>query len=323
MQSLMHDLRYALRQLRRAPVFALAVMLTLAVGVGANTAIFSLLYQALLRSLPVAHPEQLVQLRFSGAAPGHTHSEGGDTADARAYFSYPMYRDLRDRCTAFSGLIGVASAQAGVTWNNRSELVPAEIVSGNYFSVLGVRPAVGRVLAPDDDTVKDGNPVAVLSYSYWTASLGGDRGVLNQTLSINGHPFTVVGVAASGFSSALWGTTPNVFVPMSMKREVTPDWDDLADRRGQWLNIIGRLKPGQTRLAAEASVNPVWYAIRSDEFKQLKTQTPRAREAFLGKTRLMLFDGAKGFSPLRGDMQNPLLVVMGMVILVLTMACVN
>ena len=209
------------------------------------------------------------------------------------------------------------------TWNNRSELVPAEIISGNYFSVLGVRAAVGRVLAPDDDTVKDGNPVAVLSYSYWTASLGGDRGVLNQTLSINGHPFTVVGVAASGFSSALWGTTPNVFVPMSMKREITPDWDDLADRRGQWLNIIGRLKPGETRVAAEASVNPVWYAIRSDEFKQLKTQTPRAREAFLGKTRLMLFDGAKGFSPLRGDMQNPLLVVMGMVILVLTMACVN
>ena len=319
----MQDLRYALRQLRRAPAFALAVMLTLAVGVGANTAIFSLLYQALLRSLPVQNPEQLVQLRFSGIAPGHTHSEGGDTPDARAYFSYPIYRDLRDECAAFNGLIAFASAQAGLTWNNRSELVPAEIVSGNYFSVLGVQPALGRLLAPGDDTLKDGNPVAVLSYSYWIGSFGGDRGVLNQTISVNGLPFTVVGVAGNGFSSALWGTTPDLFVPMSMKKEITPAWDDLTDRRSQWLNIIGRLKPGETRAQAEASVNPVWYAIRSEEFKQLKTQTPRVRQAFLDKTRLMLFDGAKGFSSLRGNVQNPLLVVMGMVILVLIMACVN
>lgn len=319
----MHDLRYALRQLRRAPMFALAVMLTLAVGVGANTAIFSLLYQALLRSLPVQNPQQLVQLRFSGAAPGHTHSDGGDTPEAKAYFSYPIYRDLRDQCTVFSGLIAVASSQIGLAWNNQSEQVPAEIVSGNYFSVLGVRPALGRLIAPGDDTLKDGNPVAVLSYNYWIRSFGGDRGVLNQAVTINGHPFTVVGVASSGFSSALWGTTPDIFVPMSMKREITPAWDDLEDRRGQWLVIIGRLKPGLNRTQAEASVNPVWYAIRTEEFKQLKTQTARAREAFLGKTKLMLLDGAKGFSPLRGEVQNPLLAVMGMVILVLTMACVN
>jgi putative ABC transport system permease protein len=324
MHSLMQDLRYALRQLRRAPMFALAVMLTLAVGVGANTAIFSLLYQALLRSLPVQHPEQLVQLRFSGSAPGHTHSEGGDTPEAKAYFSYPIYRDLRDQCTAaFNGLIAVATEQAGLMWNNRSELVPAELVSGNYFPVLGVRPAIGRLLAPSDDTLKDANPVAVLSYNYWIRSFGGDRGVLNQTVTINGHPFTVVGVAGRGFASALWGTTPDVFVPMSMKHEMTPAYDDLNDRRGQWLTIIGRLNPGITRTQAEASVNPVWFAIRSEEFKQLKTQTPRARDAFLGKTRLMLFDGAKGFSALRGSVQNPLLVVMGMVALVLAMACVN
>jgi len=323
MHPLMQDLRYSLRQLRRAPGFALAVMLTLAVGVGANTAIFSLLYQALLRSLPVQNPEQLVQLRFSGSAPGHTHSEGGDTPEAKAYFSYPIYRDLRDQCAAFNGLIAFASAQIGLGWNNHSEPVPAEIVSGNYFSVLGVRAAVGRLLAPGDDTLKDGNPVVVLSYNYWVRSFGGDRAVLNQTVTINGHPFTVVGVASSGFVSALWGTTPDVFVPMSMKHEITPAWDDLNDRRGQWLNIIGRLKPGVNRTQAEASVNPVWFAIRSEEFKELKTQSPRTREAFLGKTRLMLFDGAKGFSPLRGDVRSPLLVVMGMVVLVLTMACVN
>lgn len=323
MQFLAQDIRYALRQLRRSPVFALAAALTLTVGIGANTAIFSLLYQTLLRSLPVQNPEQLVELRFSGSAPGHTHSEGGDEDGARAYFSYPIYRDLRDRCSAFNGLIAFSSAGAGFTWNNRSEPVPIELVSGNYFPVLGVSAALGRVLLPSDDSTKDGNPIAVLSYSYWSSHLGSDPSILNKTVAINGSPFTVVGVAARGFSSAIWGTTPDIFVPMSMKREITPEWDDLLDRRGQWLNIIGRLKPGESRVSAEASVNPIWYAIRSEEFKQLRTQTPRAREAFLGKTRLMLFDGTKGFSPLRSGLQTPLLVVMGMVVLVLAMACVN
>ncbi len=323
MNSLMQDLRYAFRQLRRAPIFTLAAALTLAVAIGANTAIFSLLYQSLLRSLPVRNAQQLVEFRFAGAAPGHTHSDGGDAPGAQAYFSYPIYRDLRDRCSALDGLIAFASASVGFTWKNQSELVPAELVSGNYFSVLGVRSAAGRVLLPGDDTLKDGNPVAVLSHKYWSGHLGSDPNILNQIVSINGAPFTVVGVAAEGFSSAVWGTTPDVFVPMSMKHEITPAWDDLEDRRAQWLNIIGRLKPGESRNRAEASVNPIWYSIRSQEFTQLKTQSPRVREAFLGKTRLMLFDGAKGFSPLRTDVRTPILVVMAMVLLVLAMACVN
>ena len=323
MQSLSQDLRYALRQLRRSPIFAVAAALTLAIGIGANTAIFSLLYQTILRSLPVQNPQQLVQLRFAGNAPGHTRSEGGDTPEARAYFSYPMYRDLRDQCTAFDGLIGVSTAQIGFTWKNHSELVPAEIVSGNYFAVLGVHSTLGRLLLPSDDTAKGANPVAVLSYAYWVGRLGADPNILNKTVGVNGNPFTVVGIVTKGFSSALWGTTPDIYVPMSMKREITPGSDDLTDRRSQWLNIIGRLKPGESRKSAEASVNPVWYGIRSEEFKQLRTQTPRTRQDFLGKTRLMLFDGAKGFSPLRTEMRTPLLVVMGMVVLVLAMACVN
>lgn len=323
MQSLAQDLRYALRQLRRSPIFTVAAALTLAIGIGANAAIFSLFYQALLRSLPVPHPEQLVQLRFAGDAPGHTHSEGGDEPGARAYFSYPMYRDLRDRCSVFSGLIASASAQIGFTWNRRSELLPAEIVSGNYFSVLGVKPALGRLLRPDDDLHKDGDPIAVLSYSYWTGHLGSDPKILNQTVGINGTPFLVVGVAAKGFSSATWGTSPDLYVPMSMKREITPSWDDLEDRRGQWLNIVGRLKPGVTRVRAEAIVNPVWYSIRAEEFKQLKSQTAHERKIFLGETRLKLFDGEKGFSPMRAEMQTPMLIMMGMVVLLLLMACVN
>ena len=323
MQALSQDFRYAFRQFRQSPAFTIAAVLTLAIGIGANTAIFSLLYQALLRSLPVQNPHELVELRFAGSAPGHTHSEGGDTQEAKAYFSYPIYRDLRDRATAFNGLIAFSTAQVGFTWNNRSELLQTEMVSGNYFSVLGVRPALGRTLLASDETVKDGNPVAVLSYAYWTSHLGADSGILNKSVDINGRPFTVVGVAGKGFSSVLWGSTPALFVPMTMKHTVTPDWDDLEDRRSQWLNIIGRLQPGESRSQAEAAVGPLWYAIRADEFKTLESHTARAREAFLGKTHLMLFDGAKGFSPLRTDMRTPLLVIMGMVVLVLAMACVN
>lgn len=323
MQSLTQDFRYALRQLRRSPVFTFTAALTLAIGIGANTAIFSLFYQALLRSLPVETPQQLVHLRFSGDAPGHTRSEGGDTPEARAYFSYPMYRDLRDRCSVFNGLVAFSSVQVGFTWNNHSELLPAEIVSGNYFAVLGVKPALGRTLLPSDDTLKDGNPVAILSYGYWSGPLAADPNILNKTVSINGHPFVIVGVSGRGFSSAIWGATPDVFVPMSMKREITPAWDDLEDRRGQWLNIIGRLKPGISLARAESSANPVWYSLRSEEFKQLKTQTEHAREGFLKRSRLMLFDGAKGFSPLRTEVKTPMLVIMGMVVLVLAMACVN
>jgi predicted permease len=234
-----------------------------------------------------------------------------------------MYRDLRDRASAFRGLIAFSSSGIGFTWNNRSELLSSELVSGNYFSVLGVKPALGRVLLPSDETVKDGNPVAVLSYSYWASHLGADPTILNKTVGVNGIPFTVVGVAAQGFSSARWGTTPALFVPMTMKHAVTPDWDDLEDRRGQWLNIVGRLQPGESRARAEAAVNPIWYSLRSEEFKQLPSQSARARDAFLGKTHLTLLDGAKGFSPLRSDMRMPLLVIMGMAVLVLAMACVN
>ncbi len=323
MQALSQDFRYAFRQLRRAPAFTAAAILTLAVGIGANTAIFSLFHQTLLRALPVQNPQELVELRFAGAAPGHTHSDGGDSPGAQAYFSYPMYRDLRDQAPAFHGLIGFASAGIGFTWNNRSELLSSELVSGNYFSVLGVKPALGRILLPGDETVKDGNPVAVLSYDFWSSHLGADSAILNKTIGINGLPFTVVGVAAKGFSSARWGTTPALFVPMTMKHAVTPDWDDLENRRGQWLNIVGRLQPGESRARAEAMVNPIWYSIRSEEFKQLPSQSARTREAFLGKTHLTLLDGAKGFSPLRSDMRTPLLVIMGMAVLVLAMACVN
>src|SRR5580698_1837450 len=169
MQSLMQDLRFSFRQIRRSPGFMVTAVLTLALGVGANTAIFSLLDQALLRSLPVRDPGQLVVLSATGKAwDGHSSDQG---AGVEKSFSYPMYRDLRDRSTAFDGLIGTSPIQVGIARNDTSEIADAEIVTGNYFNVLGVSAARGRLLTPTDDTTPGSNPVAVLSFNYWKTNL--------------------------------------------------------------------------------------------------------------------------------------------------------
>lgn len=319
MQGLFQDVRYAWRQLRKSPAFTAVAVITLALGIGANTAIFGLLDQALLRSLPVKDPQQLVILKYQGSFSGHTRSR----TDEKFYFSYPMYRDLRDRNSVFSGLMATVNADVGVQWRNQPELVTAEVVSGNYFDVLGVRPELGRLLVQSDDTVPNANPVAVLSFDYWQRRFGADRGLLNQTILVNGHPFTVVGVAQRGFHSAVMGDTPDLFAPMMMKAQLMPGGDELEERKASWLNIIGRLKAGVSGQQAEAALGPVWYAIRAEELKQRGHSSPGFVESFLTKSHLFVLDGAKGFSPLRKDVELPLLIIMAMVGLVALMACAN
>jgi putative ABC transport system permease protein len=320
MTGLLQDLRYALRQLRKSPGFAAVAIITLALGIGANTAIFSLLDQALLRSLPVKDVDRLVILKYSGSnIPGRLDSR----TDGKFYFSYPMYRDLRDRNSVFSGLIATDWTQVGVQWHNQPDLVAAELVSGNYFEALALKPALGRLFVAADDRVPDANPVIVLSFSYWQRRFGAEPGILNQTILVNGHPFTAVGVAPPGFHSVVLGDTPDVFVPMMMKAEVMPGLKDLDDHHSSWLNIIGKLKPGISREQAEAGIAPLWYTLRSDELKDVKGEPGNFRDRFLTKSHLLVLDGARGFSPLRGDVQMPLLIAMGMVALVALMACLN
>ena len=319
MSGLFQDGRYAIRQLRKSPGFTVVAALTLALGIGANTAIFGLLDQALLRSLPVKEPDRLVLLRYSGSNTGHLRSR----SDNSLYFSYPMYRDLRDRNSVFNGVIATDWTQAGLQWRNQPELVATELVSGNYFDVLGVQPALGRLFVTSDDTVPNGNPVAVLSFNYWQRRFAGDHSILNQGILVNGHPFTVIGVAQRGFHSVVMGDTPDLFAPMTMKSQVMPGDDDLEDRRSSWLNIVARLKPGVSREQAEAGITPLWHAVRADELKQMAHGTDSFRENFVAKSHLSLLEGTKGLSPLRGDLQTPLLIVMAMVGLVALMACVN
>ncbi|WP_158945814.1 ABC transporter permease [Granulicella sp. S190] len=323
MNSLTQDLRFSLRQIRRSPGFMVAAVLTLALGVGANTAIFSLLDQALLRSLPVRAPEQLVVLSGTGKAwEGHSSDHGGGSEQS---FSYPMYRDLQDKGTAvFDGLIATSPAGVGVTRHGVSELVDAEIVSGNYFSVLGVSAAEGRLLTASDDTTPGGNPVVVVSYHYWQTHMGSDAGVVGQTISINGSPYQVIGVSAPAFQSAIWGQIPDVFVPMSMLDQVMPGKGTrLQDHKDRWMDILGRLKPGETPERAEVAMAPLWHALRAEELKALGTQPQRFVDEYLTRSRLEMTPGARGVSYARESLQKPLLAVMGMAFLVLLIAAVN
>ncbi|HEY3625918.1 MAG TPA: ABC transporter permease [Terracidiphilus sp.] len=322
LESLWRDIRYGVRGLLHNPGFTAVAVLTLALAIGANSTIFSLLSQALLGALPVNNPDQLVVLSFAGGAPGHHQAEGGNSPGHQHEFSYPMYRDLRERNTALNGLIASAPAGVGVVWNNHAEPISAEMVSGNYFETLGVRPALGRLFVHSDETVEGADPAAVLNFDFWKSHLA-EAPVEGKTLLINGKPFTILGVAAPGFHSMVWGRLPDVYVPITMQRTVEPEWTYLNDRKSYWIDLLGRLRPGFTRSQAEASMNQLYLALRRTEIPLLVEQTPKDLQNFIGKAHLNLESGAAGFSPFREDARLPLTIMMGMALLVVGMAMVN
>jgi len=310
----MGDIRYALRTLRKSPGFTAVVVLTLALGIGANAAIFSLTDQMLLRMLPVKDPQQLVLLDGPGAFQGRTFNNGT--------FSYPIYRDFRDRTTVFDGVIGRFPAPLTLIINGQSERVAGELVTGNYFDVLGAGAQIGRTFKPDDDTTPGGHPIVVLSDGYWTRRFARDPGVVNRTLTLNGIPMTVVGVTAPGFNGIVLGENPDVIVPVSMKAQMTPTWDDLQNRRSRWLTVMARLQRGVSREQAEAAMNVIYRQINEQELADIKTTSKTFRERFLNK-HLFLREGQRGRSDLRQEFSTPILVLMGMVGLVLLIACAN
>jgi putative ABC transport system permease protein len=323
LELLLRDLRFAFRGLARNPGLSIIAILTLAIAICANTTIFSLLSQALLRALPVSRPDELVVLSFAGSHPGHHHSDGDSPEGHIHEFSYPMYRDLSEKNSAFSGLIASQPVAAGVTWDNRSEAVGVEMVSGNYFETLGVQPSVGRLFQASDETAPGANPVAVLNFDYWKTHLA-EAPVVGRTLLVNGTQFTVVGVAAPGFHSMVWGRLPSVYVPVTMQGTVEPEWSgNLTDRKSYWLTLAGRLRPGVTRAQAEASLTALFLSIRRTEFPTLADTSEKTRKEFIDAAHLNVDAGAQGFSPTRDNMRTPLAIIMGMVLLVIAMAVVN
>jgi predicted permease len=314
MSAFAQDLRYAVRTLLKAPAFTIVVVLTLALGIGANTAIFSLTDQVLLRLLPVKSPEQLVVLDGPGAFQGRTFNNGT--------FSYPMYRDFRDQNTVFDGVLARFPAQLTLMADGQAERVNGELASGNYFDVLGVRAHIGRTFTQDDDRTPGGHPVVILTHSFWTRRFARDPGVLNRSVTLNGQPMTIVGVAPPGFFGIVIGESPDLLVPVMMKAQMTPTWDDLLNRRSRWLTVMARLKPGVSAAQAESAMNVVYRQINEQELKEIQNPSKSFRERFVSK-HLFLRPGQKGRSDLRNDFSTPILVLMGMVALVLLIACAN
>ncbi len=317
MSTVLQDLRYAMRSLGRAPGFTVVVVLTLGLGIGANTAIFSLLDQVVLRALAVESPGELVQLDGPGTFRGRT------TLD-RA-FSQPMFRDLQQGIAGFSALVARAPASVSFRAGDASERVVAEMVSGNTFEVLGATPAVGRFFTAADDVVKGGHPVIVLSDAFWQRRFNRAAAVVGQIAVINATPMTIIGVAKPGFFGVLANEQPAFFVPATMKPQLTPTRDDYDDRQSRWLHVVGRLAPGTSREQAKAAADVRYQQINAYELEavpQFAASSERFKDGFRTKT-LVLHDASRGLSQIRGDLSGPVAVLMGMVGLVLLIACAN
>src|SRR5882724_1967934 len=314
MGTLIQDIRLAVRTLRKSPVFACVAILSLALGIGANTAIFTLMDQELLRMLPVQHPEQLVMLDQQGPTQGSVENDNS--------FSYPMYKDFRDHSPVFSGVLARFPLSISVSYRGQTERAAGDLVSGNYFEVLGVRALIGRAFTQEDDRTPGAHPLAFLTYGYWQRRFGGDRSILNQTLLINGHPMTVVGIGPPGFHGTEVGRSADVMTPIMMKAQMTPTWNDLDNRRSWWVNIFARLKPGVTAQQADAAMNVLYRQIQTEEVTAIQGWDQKARDRFVNK-HLDILAGDKGQSSLRRDVAAPLTVLMWMVGLVLLIACAN
>jgi predicted permease len=316
------DLALGVRALRRSPLFTAAAVLSLALGIGANTAIFSLLNQVVLQSLPVPRAEQLVTVHGEYSGPGNRSSSW--STNSESVFPYPFYRDLRDRAPAFSGMIASALTPVRLTWKSETVAGDAQIVSGNYFAALGVPSALGRVLNPADDGAPGANPVAVLSHTFWRSKLGADAAVVGRTISINGNPFVIAGVAQAGFRGMVQGEAPEVFVPISMTAQAAPAMAPIEDRTFSWLNIFARLKPGESQAHAQAALNVVFSAIKEADRGQ--TPAPQRLDSdgnAASRNRLELRPAARGVADLREKWEKPLTVLSVMVGLVLLIACAN
>jgi putative ABC transport system permease protein len=319
MQNLWQDIRFGLRLLAKSPSFTAIAVITLALGIGANTAIFSLMNQILLRQLPVKNPNELVILRSPGLQSGRVSSDG-DSAES---FSYPVYKRLRDNNSVFSGILARYTFSASVADHGQTDRASGELVSGNYFDVLGVQPAVGRVFTQEDDRVPGAQPVVVLSNSYWKRRFGGDPSVLNKVLLINNVEMTVVGVSQASFSGVQVGQNPDLFVPLMMTQQMMLNADTLDGWDDYWMKVLARRKPGVSEKQAEAGINAAYRPLLDEQLAQIKSGwNDDKRKKFLDK-KIVLSSGARGRTIVQRDSGSQLITLFVMVALVLLIACTN
>jgi len=310
MTTLINDIKYAFRQLRKSPGFTTVAVLTLALGIGANTAIFTMINTLLLRSLPVKDPQQLVLVKAAGYAS----------------LGYPLYEQFRDGNQSFSGLFaatGISKRSMTITGASGAEAEPtwAQAVSGNFFSVLGVPAAVGRTLTPNDDRAGDPQAVAVISHGFWQRRFGLDPAVIGKRIILNEIPFTIVGVTPPGFFGFEVGRSPDLWWPIQMFPQVDVWQEALSSKGSWWLRVMGRLKSGAPEEQAGAELNVMFKQFLSERAEELGlSETERQR--YLDR-RIELQAGGTGYTRLRGQFQQPLFILVGIAGLVLLIACAN
>jgi predicted permease len=317
MAAILQDFQYSLRTLRKSPVFLAVALLSLALGIGGNTAIFTLINQLILQPLPVKHPEQLVMLA------GRGKHYGGNNGPDR--ISYPMYREIRDKNEVFSGSFCTYPGTVSASFQGSTELIGADFVSGNYFPVLGIGAAVGRVFTASDDLIQGGHPLAVLSYGYWRTRFGADPRIVGKEIVVNGRSLTIIGVSAAGFDGVEPGRAPQIRIPITMKDELPhSDFGRLNIDRFRWTQVFGRLKPGTTIEQAQAGLQPLFHQILNREVteKPFSKASSFVKQEFL-RMWMEVMPGSKGRSNLRRTYSKPLFALMGIVGLVLLIACSN
>jgi predicted permease len=317
LRDFVYDLRFSVRSLRRAPSFTGTTVLSLAIGIGATTAIYSLVDQVVLHALPVREPERLVLIDWKGEPVANAFGSWN-------LMSYPLCRDLQRHDEAFDGVLCRAATTVTLSIGSAPEPTAAEIVSGTYFPVLGVGAALGRVLGPSDDTTADASPVAVLAYNFWRTRLASDPTVVGRKILVNHYPITVVGVAAPTFQGVDVGEVPALWLPAAMSSRAIPGFDGLMDRRMRWMQVLGRLKPDVTIERAQAALQPWFKAMLVEDMglPGFPTITPERRQRFLA-SRLELTPAPQGHSPLRRRLAQPLWVLFAATAVLLGLACLN
>jgi predicted permease len=312
------DLRFSVRSLRRSPSLTVTALLSLALGIGATTAIYSLADQVILHALPVREPERLVLIDWKG-----------EQATVNAFgsynlLSYPLCRDLDRQERFFAGVFCRALTTVTLSTGGDARPAAAEIVSGTYFTVLGVRPALGRVLTPGDDGVPGSSPVVVVSHDFWETQLGSAPDVVGRKVLINRHPMTVVGVAAADFRGIDVGEVPAVWIPASMSARAIPGFEDLLNRRVAWMQVFGRLRSDVMLPQIQAGLQPWFKAVLREDTRlaSFPVVTAERRQRFLA-SRLELTPAPQGHSPLRRRLAQPLWVLVAATAMLLSLACLN
>ena len=317
----MRDFRFAFRALAKSPVVSFVAILSLALGIGANTAIFSLFEQSLLRSLPVRAPQELVNLTANGPRSG-TNSTN-NAGNSQSIFSYPMYRDLEKVQTVFTGIAAHRSFSANLSFQGQTASGTGIFVSGSYFPILGLKPVAGRLFSLDDDKTPGGHPLVVLAHSYWTEKFNMDPLVIGKSMVINGVVMTILGVAPQGFSGTTLGTPVSVFAPMSMREALTPGFNGLADRHNYWAYLFARRKSGVSMQQAQAAMHGQYMGIiREVELSLQKRMSEKSRKRFL-EQQLTLTEGAKGQSEFLTAGKTPMFLLLSIAGFVLLIACAN